>query len=453
MNNNSDKKAGFRRKVSCGPRSGVPATTGRERVLKALNYKKVDRVPVDLGGTVTSGAHVSVIANLRQALGLDKPPLLRFCEAKRRRVKVVEPCQMLGEVTADLREALGIDVVNLPRPKNSFGFDNADWKPWRTFDGTDVLVPCKFNTEPKPNGDILQYPEGDKTAPASARMPKGGFYFDAIIRQKPIDETKLNPADNLEEFGLISDEDLKFYERQANKLYENTDLAIAATLPGMAFGDIARVPAVGLKDPKGIRDIEEWYISTISRREYIKEVFAGQVEIAIKNLERMYQAVGNKVHVVFVDGTDLAAQNTLFCSPETYRELYLPFSRKLNDWIHTNTEWRSMKHCCGGCEPLIEGFIEAGFDILNPVQTSAKGMAPEFLVEKYGGRIVFWGGGVDTQQTLPFGKPDEVRQQVTERVRIFSRKNGFVFNPIHNIQCNTPVENVLAMFETLGRKV
>ncbi|MHC4805420.1 MAG: uroporphyrinogen decarboxylase family protein [Planctomycetota bacterium] len=401
MNNNSDKKAGF-------PRSGVTATTGRERVLKALNYKKVDRVPVDLGGTPTSGAHVSVIANLRQALGLDKPD---------EPVKVVEPCQMLGEVTADLREALGLDVVNLSAPKNSFGFENANWKPWQTFDGTNVLVPGKFNTEPEPNGDILQYPQGDKTVPASARMPRGGFYFDAIVRQEPIDETRLNPADNLEEFGLVSDEDLKFYEKQASELYENTDLAIAVALPGMAFGDIARVPAVG------------------------------------KNIERVYQAIGNKVHVVFIDGTDLAAQNTLFCSPETYRELYLPFSRKINDWIAANTEWKSMKHCCGGCEPLIEGFIEAGFDILNPVQTSAKGMAPEFLVEKYGGRIVFWGGGVDTQQTLPFGKPDEVCRQVTERVQIFSRKNGFVFNTIHNIQCNTPVENVLAMFETLGRKV
>ena len=418
--------------------------TGRERVLKALNHKKADRVPVDLGGTFTSGAHVSVIAHLRQALGLDKPG---------EPVRVSEPGQMLGEVAADLRETLGIDVVNLPGPKNSFGFENADWKPWRTFDGTDVLVPGKFNTEPEPNGDILQYPQGDKTVPASARMPKGGFYFDAIVRQKPIDENKLNPADNLEEFGLVSDEDLKFYEKQANELYENTDLAIATALPGTAFGDIARVPAVGLKDPKGIRDIEEWYISTISRREYIKEVFAGQVEIAIKNLERMYQAVGNKVHVVFVDGADLAAQNTLFCGLETYRELYLPFSRKINDWIGANTEWKSMKHCCGGCEPLIEGFIEAGFDILNPVQTSARGMAPELLVEKYGDRIVFWGGGVDTQQTLPFGKPGEVRRQVAERVRIFSRKNGFVFNTIHNIQCNTPVENVLAMFEALGRKV
>ncbi len=213
------------------------------------------------------------------------------------------------------------------------------------------------------------------------------------------------------------------------------------------------MPAAFLKHPKGIRDIEEWYISTISRREYIKDVFAGQAEIAVKNLQRIHQAVGDRVHAVWLDGTDLAAQNTLFCGPDTYQELYMPYSRKLNDWIHANTKWKSMKHCCGGCEPLIEGFIEAGFDILNPVQTSAKGMDPQLLVEKYGGRIVFWGGGADTQKTLPFGKPDEVRQQVTERAEIFNAKNGFVFSTVHNIQCNTPTENVLVMFEALGRKV
>jgi len=295
--------------------------TSRERVVAALNYRKVDRVPVDLGGTHCSGAHVSVIAKLRQVLGLER---------KGEPVKVVEPYQMLGEVAADLRDALALDVVMLPGPKNFFGFENADWKPWRTFDGTDVLVPGKFNTELEANGDILQYPEGDRSVPASGRMPKGGFYFDAIIRQEPIDEAKLNPADNLEEFVLISDEDLKIVGRQADELYK-TDLAIVAPISGAAFGDIALVPAPFMKHPKGIRDIEEWYISTVARKGYIKEVFAGQAEIVIKNLERIYQAVGNRVHALWLDGTDLAAQNTLFCGPDTYKELYLPYSKKLND--------------------------------------------------------------------------------------------------------------------------
>jgi hypothetical protein len=429
---------------------GRKSMTGRQRVLKAMSFEPVDRVPVDLGGTACSGAHVGVIANLRRAMGLDRFGGLT-AGGPGSRVKVVEPYQMLGEVAADLREALEIDVVNLPGPTNFFGFENADWKPWRTFDGTEVLVPGKFNTTPGPNGDILMYAQGDRSAPASAKMPNGGFYFDSIIRQKPIDDGTLNPADNLEDFALVSERDLRYYEKTARELYEGTELAIAAHLPGTAFGDIALVPAPWMKDPKGIRDIEEWYISTVTRRNYIKEVFAGQVEIAIKNLERIHQAVGDRIHAVFLDGTDLAAQNTLFCSLDTYRELYLPFSRKLNDWIHAHTKWKTMKHCCGGCEPLIEGFIEAGFDILNPVQTSAKGMTPEHLVERYGGRIVFWGGGVDTQQTLPFGTPDEVRGQVKERLRVFGKTNGYVFNPVHNIQCSTPVENILAMFRALGR--
>ncbi|MEA3224484.1 MAG: uroporphyrinogen decarboxylase family protein [Planctomycetota bacterium] len=418
--------------------------TSRQRVLSALNYQQVDRVPVDLGGTLGTGAHVSVIANLRQALGLDVPGTP---------VKVVEPYQMLGEVAADLREMLSIDTVNLPGPRNHFGFADADFKPWKTFDGTNVLVAGKFNTEPEPNGDIFQYPQGDKSAPASGRMPRGGYYFDDIIRQGPIDEAKLDPADNLDDFAILSEEDLKLYEERARDLYDNTDLAITTGLPGTAFGDIALVPGAFLKHPKGIRDIEEWYISTVSRKEYIKEVFAGQTEVAIENLKLIHQAVGDRLCAVWLDGTDLAAQNTLFCGPDTYRELYLPYSRKLNDWIHAHTKWKTMKHCCGGCEPLIEGFIDAGFDILNPIQTSASGMDPELLVDKYGGRIVFWGGGADTQQTLPFGEPDQVRQQVAERVKIFNAKNGFVFSTVHNIQCKTPTENVVAMFESLGRNV
>ena len=418
--------------------------TGRERVLCALNHQLADRVPVDLGGTACSGAHVSVIAGLRRALGLDKAGA---------RVKVTEPYQMLGEMAADLRQVLGIDVVHLPNRTNMFGYENTGWKPWRTFDGTDVLIPAHFNTDPQPNGDILMYPQGDRSVPASARMPKGGYYFDSIIRQKPIDDAKLDPADNLEEFGPIAEENLRHYEQLANDLYSNTDLAIAAGFPGTAFGDIALVPGPWMKDPKGIRDIEEWYISTLTRRQYIREVFARQAEIAIENLKRIHQAVGDKVHVVFMDGTDLASQNSLFCSPTTYRELYLPYAKQVNDWVHAHTKWKTLKHCCGGCEPLIGGFIDAGYDVLNPVQTSAKGMDPQHLVDTFGDRIVFWGGGADTQQTLPFGTPDEVRRQTVERVKVFGQKNGYIFNPIHNVQCNTPTENVLAMFEALGRRL
>jgi len=417
--------------------------TSRERVIRTLNYQQVDRVPVDLGGTSCSGTHVSIISKLRQVLGLNKED-----EA----IKVIDPYQMLGEVDYDLQELLGIDITLLPAPKNMFGFANSDWKQWKLNDGTNVLVPGKFNTIPDSDGNILQYPEGDLSVKPSGKMPKNGFYFDAIIRQNVINDSDLNPADNLEEFTLLTEDDLKYYEQQAISLFRNTNMAIVMAIPGAAFGDAALIPALFLKNPKGIRDIEEWYISTVLRRDYIKQVFATQAEIAVRNLEMLYQAVGEKIQIAWMDGADLAAQNTLFCSPSTYDELYLPHAKKVNDWIHTHTKWKTMKHCCGACEPLIENFINAGYDILNPIQCSAKGMDPQKLVDKYGGRIVFWGGGVDTQKTLPFGTPQDVYNEVTKRVDILGQKSGFVFNTIHNIQATTPIDNVLAMFSALGRK-
>ncbi|HBG26968.1 MAG: methyltransferase [Planctomycetes bacterium GWF2_41_51] len=414
--------------------------TSRQRVINALNHKPVDRIPVDLGGTVVSGAHVSVISKLRQALGLDLPGYP---------VKVVEPAQMLGEVAPDLQQKLGIDVVYMYGPKNIFGFANENWKPWRTFDDTNVLVPGLFNTTPSSDGSLLMYPEGDQSVPPSAKMPENGFYFDAIIRQKPLDDSTLSFRDNIEEFILISDDDLAFYENRVNELYNNSDMAIAAGFPGTAFGDVFLVPAPFLKDPKGIRDIEEWYISTVSRKNLIKEIFCYQTEMALANFKKIYQAVGNKVQIIFMDGTDFAAQDRLFCSTDTYRELYQPYHKKLNHWIHANTQWKTMKHCCGACDPLIEEFIAAGFDILNPIQCSAIGMEPQDLANKYGGRIVFWGGGVDTQKVLPFGTPDQVYDQVRERLKTFGKYPGFIFNTIHNIQCGTPLENIIAMFKAL----
>lgn len=414
--------------------------SSRERVNLALIHREADRIPLDLGGSVVTGMHVSTVYRLRQALNLD---------ALGTPVKVIEPYQMLGEIESDLVEALGVDVVPLTSTATLFGFKNDGWKPWTTFDGTPVLVPEGFNTEPEPNGDILMYPEGDKTVSPSGRMPKDGWYFDAIIRQEPIDDDNLNVEDNLEEFGPISDEELEHFRCEAERLYTETDKAILANFGGTGFGDIALVPAPWLKRPKGIRDVEQWYVSTVMRRDYIYEVFEHQCKIALANLERIYQAVGDRVTVVFVTGTDFGMQRGPFISPKTYRELYQPFHKRVNDWVHRHTSWKTFIHTCGSVMALIEDFIEAGFDILNPVQCSAANMDPAELKKRFGDRITFWGGGVDTQRTFPFGTPDEVRREVRERIRIFSPGGGFVFNTIHNVQPQTPIENVLAMYETL----
>jgi uroporphyrinogen-III decarboxylase len=157
--------------------------------------------------------------------------------------------------------------------------------------------------------------------------------------------------------------------------------------------------------------------------------------------------VGDRISVVFVTGTDFGQQTGPFISPRTYRQLYQPFHRQVNDWIHRHTAWKTFIHSCGSVRQLIPDFIAAGFDILNPVQTSAAGMNPSELKARFGDQIVFWGGGVDTQHTLPFGSPTEVWAQVQERVRIFGEGGGYIFNTIHNVQACVPLENLLALYE------
>jgi hypothetical protein len=414
--------------------------TSRERVRLALDHQEPDKVPLDLGGCVTSGMQISSVYLLRQALGLDEPGTP---------VKLVEPYQMLGEIKPDLLDVIGGDVVPLESTETFFGYDKIDWKPWTLHDGTPVLVPGGFNTEPEPNGDIFQYPEGDRSAPPSGRMPKGGYYFDTIVRQPPIDEDNLNVEDNLEEFGPITDEELEHFRREAERLYTETDKAILANFGGTGFGDIALVPAPWMKYPKGIRDIEEWYVSTVSRRDYVYAIFERQCEIALANLAHIHAVVGDKVDAVFTTGTDFGSQGGPFISPRSYRNLFKPFHKIVNDWIHENTTWKSLIHSCGSIYRLLPDFIDAGFDILNPVQTGAAEMDPRRLKDEFGDQIVFWGGGIDTQKTLPFGDIESVRKEVAERIRIFGPGGGFVFNPIHNVQSRVPVENLVMLYRTV----
>jgi len=412
--------------------------TSKERVLAALDHRTPDRVPMDFGSTGVTGMHVSSVAALRDYFGLEKRP-----------VKVHEPYQMLGLVEEDLATALGLDVEGVFPPNTMFGFPNRNWKPWRMPDGLEALVSEDFRITTAANGDALIHPQGDLSAPPSGRMPHDGYFFDAIVRQPPIDEEKLDPEDNLEEFTPVSDEDLEYFRREATRA-ASTGRAVMASFGGTAFGDIALVPALFLKHPKGIRDIAEWYMATSSRRDYIHRVFDRQCETAIGNLKRIHAAVGGAVDAVFLCGTDFGTQTSAFCSAATFRELYYPYYRRLLDWIHANTGWRCFKHSCGSVVRFIPSFIEAGFDILNPVQCSAAGMEAEGLKARWGDRLTFWGGGVDTQQVLPFGTPEQVRRQVLERCRIFAAGGGFVFNTIHNVQARTPVANLIAMFRAVA---
>ena len=410
----------------------------RQRIAKILNHQVPDRVPIDFGAGGQTGITASMLYKIKKHYGLLE---------EGERIKIIEPYQMLGEVDRKVRDLFELDVIGIQPLTNMFGFADENFKPWALFDGTPVWVPELFNTDPDENGIIPMYAGGDKNYPPSAFMPKDGFYFDAIIRQNHFDQDNLNPEDNTEEFGPLSDRELAHFSKEVNNAYDDTQCGIYLTVPGTAFGDIGLVPATFLTDPKGIRDIAEWYMSIALRPAYIKKVFEIQSEVAMDNLKAIYKAVGDRVQVVFMSGTDFGSQNCPMISEASYRDIYLPFQKRLNDWVHKNTHWKTFMHCCGSIKPLIEGFIEAGFDILNPVQCSAANMEPAMLKAKYGDRIVFWGGGVDTQKTLPFGTPQEVKAEVAERIRTFKKGGGFVFNTVHNLQAGVPIENFEAMIE------
>src|SRR5512140_3098582 len=216
-------------------------SSSRQNFTATINHKQPDRVVVVFGSTPVTGIHAVIVEKLRNYYGLEKKP-----------VRITEPYQMLGELDTDLIAAMDIDVIGLSGEKNMFGIVNKNWKMQRTFWGQEVLFPGEFNYTYNSNGDILIHPEGDTSVPPSAMMPKTGYFFDAIERQEPIDDSTLKVEDNLEEFTRVTDHDLVWWKEQILTV-EGSGKGVVANLGGTALGDIALVPAVGLKNPKGIR--------------------------------------------------------------------------------------------------------------------------------------------------------------------------------------------------------
>ena len=202
----------------------------RERLIKAINHQTTDRICIDFGATGQTGIGVSAVYQLRKKLLNDS----------RTRVKVIEPYQMLGEVDGLLRQALHVDVLGIFPPRNMFGFENTNWKPFDMFDGTPLLVPENFNFTHDKSNNILMYPEGDLSVPACAIMPNGGYFFDALKRQEPLDEKKLNPEHNCQEFGLLSQDDLDYFASSAETLFSQTGQGIVMTtsIKGLTYSQM-----------------------------------------------------------------------------------------------------------------------------------------------------------------------------------------------------------------------
>ncbi|MHB8279661.1 MAG: uroporphyrinogen decarboxylase family protein [Candidatus Humimicrobiaceae bacterium] len=410
----------------------------RDRLNKTLNHVNPGEILFDLGGTVVSGINADTLTKLRSELGLPYRP-----------VKLYDPLQSLGLVEEDIRQCIGVDIVGVNSLYTSFGYKNENWKTWHLQNGTEVLVGGGFNIKQDQNGNYFMFPKGDISVHPCAKMPKGGYYFDPIPRQSVIVEKLLNgKLDFKDDFTIFSEEELNYFESTSKYLYENTQYGIIGHMELFPAGDIGRIFGLDIENPKGIRNMEDWLISHYTRSNYIKEIMEYGSLIAINNLKLYKHAVGDRIQVIPISGVDFGTQNGLMFPPSIYREIYKPYHKKVIDWVHKNTKWKVFFHSCGSIVELFDDLIEAGVDIINPVQTSARGMDPKSLKEKFGRKIVFWGGGVDPS-ILQFGSPEEVKNQVIERIKIFSSSGGYVFASVHNIQPNVPIENLFAMINAV----
>ncbi len=414
--------------------------TLRERLIDTLNHRDPGEVVVDLGSTSITGININALVKLRKGLGLED-----------RILTMDEPLQLLGRVDEDLRQAVGAAVVGVSNDYTIFGYKNRDWKEWTLHNGLKMMVSEEFRTTTDAAGNTYLYPQGDTSVPPAGRMPKDGFFFDNITRSNATaDDDDLNAREDYkDDFSVFTDEQLRDIERNVNEIYNNTEYGMIYNGALCGIGDFALVPGPHVKNPKGIRDLQEFMMVHHIDPDYVHDLYEMQLEYALKNAELLYQAVGDKIQSVYISGTDFGLQRGPYMSLEAFREFYKPIYAKINGWIHEHTQWKTFFHTCGSIVTFLQDFHECGIDILNPVQTTAAGMDPRMLKEQWGDKFVFWGGGINTQGTLPFGTPEECYNEAMERLEIFAPGGGFVFNTVHNIQGQTPMENMVAMFQAV----
>jgi uroporphyrinogen decarboxylase len=370
----------------------------RDRLVQALNHHEPDRVPFDLGGTGMSTIHVTAYQNLREHLMLPDQA-----------VRIGFVAEQLVFVDEDVAERLTTDV----RP---------------------VLpgLPSGFEYVLRDEGKYQAYT--DEWGIGWRKPREGGFYYD-------MDRHPLAGASSLA--------DLKAF-----RLPDPVDDARFAPLRAQAEAAAAQGKAVALAGLcAGIAEIyswlrgyEEYYVDLALNPDWVAYMLDRLVEFKSAYWERALAEIGDLVDVA-VEADDLGGQNAPLMSPRTYRKLIQPRHRKLFASIKQQAPVKVFYHTCGAVRQLIPDLIYAGIDILNPIQISSSGMDPQELKREYGRDLVFWGGGVDTQQVLGVASPEEIREHVRKNIEALAPGGGFVFSAVHAIQANVPPENIMAMYE------
>jgi uroporphyrinogen decarboxylase len=400
--------------------------TSRERVLASLAHSEPDRVPIDLGAYRSSGISAIAYPKLRAALGL--PP---------RTIYVYDPVQQLAIVDDDVLDWAGADAIELGR---GFCHDEKWWADWQLPDGTPCKMPAWALPERAAAGWVFRSPAGH----VMARMPVGAVHFDQTwwpFLDGPEDLSRIEELFPHHMWTAIASPpgpSIKTPDELrdgARHLRARTDRAIV----GLFGGNLLEMGQFYYR-------MDGFLMLLAGEPQRAHRFLDALLEIHLKNLDNYLAAVGPYIDVINF-GDDLGAQNCPQISPKMYREFFKP--RHAAMWARAKklAPVKVMLHCCGAVRPLLPDLIDAGLDVINPVQISCRGMDAEGLKRDFGKDLSFWGGGCDTQHVLPNGTPAEVREHVRKQVRTWAPGGGFVFQQVHNILANVPAANIIAMYE------
>lgn len=404
--------------------------TSRERVRTVLSGGIPDRVPIDIGGTLVTGIHVNAYLALAEYLGLDlELP------------KIYDQYQMLPRVSEEVRRWFESDVLQIENPSTSwFSIRNADWKPFTTTSGRRVLFPGGMNPVRDEAGNVILY---DQAGNKMAVMAANALYFHKCYPDDyfhTFDENPVDPDAWKRELPLYTDEELEIIRRRAEFYYKNTDYSL--------FGAFERGRLSSSTAFAHYR-MDEWMIIMMTESEYANEIITATAERAIDNLKLYLEACGNYIDAAVISPADYGTQRSPMLRTELFDELYAPNYKMITDYLHANSRVKAFFHSCGSINPLIPSFIRMGCDALNPIQISADNMDPLDLKTRYGKDLVFWGGGVDTQKTLPCGTEEQVYEETVRNLQVFKQNGNYIFTPVQNIQADVPPQNLAAMMRAV----
>lgn len=413
----------------------------RERVLAAIAHKQPDLVPVDLGSTPSSGISAIAYSNLLKAIGRTDLP-----------VQIYDVVQQLAQPDMSIIDRFGVDVLDIGR---AFNTEEKDWHETILANGDKAFYPIHFNPVKQADGSYHCYDEDGKRL--LALMPQGATFFDQsyfpYINGFPENYDTLD-----EEMGRV------LWSRYVHSPWDHAQdpdfwkTLREKTLQLRASTDKALMIVCGcnlFEWGTFLRRMDNFLMDLLCEPDQVARMLDQLLERHLATLAKVCDSVGDIVDIIRF-GDDLGMTSGPFMDVDTYRSLFKPRHKQLCDYVKTHSQMHTFIHSCGSISSLMPDLIEAGIEIFNPVQTNARQMEPEFLKKEFGQDCTFWGGGVETVGTLNNGTPEQVREQVLERLEIMSAGGGFVFNTVHNILPDVPPQNILAMFDAVkefnGRK-